>query len=202
MRTAARRESDFAVQLETGRALVRAQRYDEATSYLQRAKVLFPEYAGGNSPYWYLAIVYKEQGKPGRAADELAQLSSINAGHYRAYLERAELLEMLGEEEEAARALDRAQYVYPFDTDIHRRLAELYTDLESWPGAIRERKAVLALDPVDRAEAEYRLALAYYESGNVREARRAVLRALERAPNFEKALDLLLEVRSGRGEAK
>ena len=45
-------------------------------------------------------------------------------------------------------------------------------------------------------EAEYRLALAYLESGNVREARRAVLRALERAPNFEKALDLLLEVRS------
>ncbi len=43
-------------------------------------------------------------------------------------------------------------------------------------------------------------ALAYFESGNVREARRAVLRALERAPNFEKALDLLLEVRSQRGE--
>ncbi len=74
--------------------------------------------------------------------------------------------------------------------------------MESWPGAIRERKAVLALDPIDRAEAEYRLALAYFESGNVREARRAVLRALERAPNFEKALDLLLEVRSGRDGAK
>ena len=106
---------------------------------------------------------------------------------------------MLGEEEEEARALDRALYVYPFDTGIHRRLAELYSELKSWPAAIRERKAVLALDPVDRAEAEYRLALAYYESGNIREARSAVLRALERAPNFEKALDLLLEVRSGRG---
>ncbi len=61
---------------------------------------------------------------------------------------------------------------------------------------------MLALDPVDRAEAEYRLALAYFKSGNVREARRAVLRALERAPNFEKALDLLLEVRSGRGRGE
>ena len=200
MRAAARRESDFAVQLETGRALVRAHRYEEATSYLQRAKALFPEYAGGDSPYWYLAIVYREHGKLGHAADELAQLTSINAGHYRAYLERAELLGMLGEEEEEARALDRALYVYPFDTGIHRRLAELYSELKSWPAAIRERKAVLALDPVDRAEAEYRLALAYYELGNIREARSAVLRALERAPNFEKALDLLLEVRSGRGK--
>jgi Tfp pilus assembly protein PilF len=80
--------------------------------------------------------------------------------------------------------------------EIHGRLAELYRGLEVWPGAIRERKAVLALDPVDRAEAEYQLALAYFEAGNLREARRAVLRALERAPNFEKALDLLLEVRS------
>ncbi len=40
-------------------------------------------------------------------------------------MERAELLEMLGEEEAAARALHRAPNGYPFDTDIHNRHAEL-----------------------------------------------------------------------------
>ncbi len=102
----------------------------------------------------------------------------------------------MGQLAAAAAALDRAQYVYPFDMSVHGRLAELYRGLEAWPGAIRERKAVLALDPVDRAEAEYQLALAYFEAGDLREARRAVLRALERAPNFEKALELLLDIRS------
>jgi tetratricopeptide (TPR) repeat protein len=196
IRAASQREHDFPVQLETGRALVRAERYAEAVSYLQRAKELFPEYAGADSPYWYLAVAHHQQGDAQRAVGELAELTAINAGHYDAYLRQAELLEGMGQSEAAAAALDRAQYVYPFDMAIHGRLAELYRGLEAWPGAIRERKAVLALDPVDRAEAEYQLALAYFEAGNLREARRAVLRALERAPNFEKALDLLLEVRS------
>ncbi len=201
IRTASRRENDFPVQLATGQALVRAERYEEAISYLTRAKELFSEYAGGDSPYWFLAMAYKAEGLPERAAAELADLTAINAGHYFAYLERADLLEMLGNPAEAAVALDRAQYVYPFDMDIHRRLGDLYRGLGDWKRVIRERQAVLALDPVDRAEAEYQLALAYFESGDLRQARRAVLQALERAPNFEKALELLLEIRSRRSGA-
>ena len=106
------------------------------------------------------------------------------------------MLEAVGNPAGAAVALDRAQYVYPFDMDIHRRLGDLYEGLGEWPGVIRERQAVLALDPVDRAEAEYQLALAYFESGDLRQARRSILRALERAPNFEKALELLLGIRA------
>ena len=68
---------------------------------------------------------------------------------------------------------------------------------------MRERRAVLALRPVDRAEALYQLALAHYEADQMGAARRVLLRALEDAPHFEKAQDLLLEVReaSGRAEA-
>ena len=199
-RIAARRENDFPVQLETGRALVRAGAYRDAIPFLERAKELFPEYAGPDSPYWYLALAYKEQGALAAAAQQLADLTAINAGHYRAYLERADLLIELADSAGAAQALDRAQYVYPFDVGIHTRLAELYAGQQQWDGAIRERRAVLALDPVDRAEAEYQLAAAYAAAGDLRAARRAVLRALERAPNFEKALDLLLDIRSRRIE--
>ncbi len=78
--------------------------------------------------------------------------------------------------------------------EVHERLADLSTRLGDDAAAIRERQAVLALDPVDRAEALYQLALAYYESGEWADARRAVLRALEEAPNFERAQDLLLEI--------
>jgi tetratricopeptide (TPR) repeat protein len=196
LRAASRRDYDFPLQLEAGRALVRAERYTEAVPYLERAKDLFPEYAGADSPYWYLALLHEAQGNAQQAVDELAALTAINAGHYGAYLRQAELLEGMGRAAAAAAALDRAQYIYPFDMALHARLAELYRGLEAWPGAIRERQAVLALDPVDRAEAEYQLALAYFEAGDLREARRAVLRALERAPNFEKALELLLDIRS------
>jgi Tfp pilus assembly protein PilF len=62
----------------------------------------------------------------------------------------------------------------------------------------------VALNPVDRAEALYQLAQAYYDAGDAQAAKREVLRALEDAPNFEKAQELLLKLqqgsRSGRGE--
>ena len=62
---------------------------------------------------------------------------------------------------------------------------------------------MVALNPVDRAEALYQLAQAYYEAGDAPAAKREVLRALEDAPNFEKAQELLLKLqqgnRSGRG---
>jgi tetratricopeptide (TPR) repeat protein len=195
-RVADRREGDFPVQLETGRALLREGSYEEAIPYLQQAKALFSEYAGGDSPYWYLALAYKGLDRPEQMATELEALTAINAGHYNAYLEWAAALEELGDSTRAAAVLDRAMYVYPFDVDLHRRLAILHGNADQWEGAIRERRAVVALHPVDRAEAEYQVAWAYYQGGNLGEARHAVLRALELAPNFEKGLDLLLDIRS------
>jgi tetratricopeptide (TPR) repeat protein len=78
------------------------------------------------------------------------------------------------------------------------RLAGLYARLGDRRGAVRERAAVVALNPVDKAEALYQLALAYYQAGEAQSARREVLRALEDAPNFEKAQELLLRLQAGR----
>jgi cellulose synthase operon protein C len=60
---------------------------------------------------------------------------------------------------------------------------------------VRERRAILALDPVNRADAHYHLAVALLAAGDRAEARREVLRALEIAPNFADAQDLLLRLR-------
>jgi thioredoxin-like negative regulator of GroEL len=68
--------------------------------------------------------------------------------------------------------------------------------------AIRERRAVLALDPPDPLEARYQLARALAASGDVASARREVLAVLERAPSFEKGQALLLELRAAGGGAR
>ena len=65
-------------------------------------------------------------------------------------------------------------------------------------GVVRERQAIVALQPVDMAEARYQLALAFFENGDVASARREVVRALENAPNFAKAQELLLKLSEGR----
>ncbi len=168
---------------------------EAALTHLERAKSLFPEYAGPASPYWFLAETYRRLGESERAAAELEALTAINERHYSANLELAELRELAGDAAGAAAALERAIYVYPYEMALHERLAALYTRLGDGDRAIRERRAVLALDPVDRAEALYQLARAYFESGDLSAARSAVLRALEEAPSFEQAQVLLLEIR-------
>ncbi len=185
---------DFTVQLAVGQALVHRGRPQDAVPFLRRAKSLFPQYAGPGSPYWALAQIYMEVGAVREAADELRALTAINARHYDAFIELAGLLERLSDKNGAADALDRALYVYPHEMATHRRLAALSAELGNWERAVRERRAVVALDPVDQAEALYQLALAYLGAGDRVNARSTVLRALEHAPNFEQAQDLLLQL--------
>ena len=111
----------------------------------------------------------------------------------------AELLIELGDREGAVEALDRAVFIYPYDAELHHRLAELAAVLDRPALEVRERRAILALEPVDRAGALYRLAVAHRRAGDTAEAREAVLSALEIAPSFAEAQDLLLELAGGGG---
>ena len=133
-----------------------------------------------------------------RAADELSAMTQINARNYRAHVELADLRTQLSQQSEAADALDRAMFIDPSDAEIHQRLADLSTELGQWNRAVRERQAVIALDPVDLAQALYQLARTYFQAGDNESARRTVIRALERAPNYEEAQDLLLEIHNKR----
>jgi tetratricopeptide (TPR) repeat protein len=190
---------DFLAQLGYGHLLAEQGRHQEAVPYLERAKASFPEFAGAGSPYHYLAAIHRERGDLERAEAELAALTAINERDLEANLVLAEVREARGDPRGAAEALERIVYIYPYDPDLHVRLAELYRAAGDLAGAVRERRAVVALDPVDRVEALYRLGRAYYEAGDLTNARSAVLRALENAPLYEAAQNLLLEIHSRKG---
>ena len=190
--------SDFDAQRMAGMALFHHQRLAEALPYFERARALFPDYPGEDSPSWFLALIYKEQGKRRQAIDELVRLVSINDSHYRGQLELATLREAEGDLSGAAAALDRALYISPFEPVVHERLAALYTRLGDRAGVVRARRSLIALDPVDRPEALYQLALALVEAGDPAGARREVLRALELAPRFQRAQELLLRLHDAR----
>jgi len=93
---------------------------------------------------------------------------------------------------------DSAVYTWPFDPAQHERLAAGYAAAGDNDKVIRERRAVVALNPSDKAGAYYRLALAYRTAGQNDQARQSVLRALEVAPGYAEAQELLLRL-SERG---
>jgi tetratricopeptide (TPR) repeat protein len=197
MRASWERDS-YRLQMRAGQILLDKDENERAEAYLLRAIELIPEYAGDDSPYLQLASLYEQRGDLPAAVAMMKRMIDINSEHYHAHIKLAELLQQLDDKAGAADVLERANYIHPLAITLHQQLAGLYGDIGEWPKAARERQAVVALNPVDMAEARYQLANAYYQGSDLNAARYELLQALEIAPNFEQGLELLLEIRDRR----
>jgi tetratricopeptide (TPR) repeat protein len=154
----------------------------------------YPDYVEVGSVYELLADAYKAKGDKD---DERKQLEKYNdvGGRDPKLVERlATLEEEAGQPKKAAAALDRLNYIYPEDQELHRRLGDLWLAQNNVPGAIREYQALLALKPLDQATSHYQLAEAFWKANRPDQARDEVLLALEAAPGYKPAQKLLLEI--------
>jgi tetratricopeptide (TPR) repeat protein len=194
--------NDFGVLMLTGMGMLAHNQTDKAIPLLEKARDLFPEYGGDNSPYALLAAAYQKTGDQKKEIEALTKLTSLNETSEKGLERLADLLEKTGDAKGAADALDRAMFINPFDAAMHEHLARLASAAGDKATTIREREAIVALGPVDRAEAYYQLAQAQHDAGDDVHARKSVLRSLEEAPNFEKAQTLLLALVDARTKAQ
>ncbi|HUF67987.1 MAG TPA: tetratricopeptide repeat protein [Longimicrobiales bacterium] len=185
----------FPAAMARGRELAEEGNLEEAIEAFERAQSMFPEYAGPGSPYDELAKLHQERGDTAAAAAQLQALTAIDENRYGANIALADLLEGMGDAGQAVAALERVIYVSPYEKALHERMVRLYTQMDDRQGVVSARRALVALDPVDRSDALYQLALAYEAAGEPAAARREVVRALEIAPNFVGAQELLLRLR-------
>jgi len=186
--------NDFFSRLRRAAQLVEESNFDEAVAEAQAAKELFPLYTAQGDPYRLLAGVYEEQGEKEKAAAELMEWLEQKGRDPETFKKLGNLLHELGRTEEAIQTLEAALYVSMYDLEIHRWLGEWYFESSNPESAAREYRALLTLDPPDKAEAHYRLATAYQAMEDPQNARRQVLAALEIAPGFRDAQRLLLEL--------
>jgi tetratricopeptide (TPR) repeat protein len=186
--------NDFGVQLLAGAALLAHGETDKAIAALERARTIFPEYGGDDSPYALLSTAYEKKGDLQKQAEVLTKWMTLTETNAPALLKLAAVQEKLGNSKAAVDAIDRLMFVNPFDIATHQRLAVLAKASGDMRLAVREREAIVALNPVDRAAALYELAQAQHDAGDDVRARKTVLRALEDAPNYEKAQTLLLTI--------
>lgn len=172
----------------------RAKKYDDVIREGNIIRDWYPEYVEVGSVYELLADAYKAKGDK---ANERAQLERYNqvGGRDSGLVERLAKLEVeAGHPKDAAAALDRLNYIYPEDQDLHKQLGDLLMAQDDLPGAIREYKALLALKPLDQATSHYELAEAYRKANHLDQARDEVLLSLEAAPGYKPAQKLLLEI--------
>ncbi|MEO5569127.1 MAG: tetratricopeptide repeat protein [Gemmatimonadaceae bacterium] len=169
---------------------------DLALGLLEAARGLFPENTSADGPYLSLLKIY--QARPADSTKMLALLKEMvkyGITEYEPHLMLAGQLQARGDFAGAADALERAMYINPFDAAVHERMADLYARAGDKAKVVRERRALVGLNPVDKAGAWYRLALAQEAAGDARAAIAAVVRSLEDAPNFQLAQELLLKLK-------
>jgi Flp pilus assembly protein TadD len=82
----------------------------------------------------------------------------------------------------------------PFDADAHGLLGRRLLASGEARAAVIEFQAALALGPANRAEAHTDLAEALLKSGRNADARTHVMAALQEAPTYARAQDLLLSI--------
>ena len=183
--------------MAAGDSAARAGRAAPAIAAFSGAKALFPEHARGDSPYWRLAQLQLARGDTAQAITELRELTSRDGSFLPAQLLLGRLREQRGDVTGAAQALEQSVWIWPYDAAVHAKLAGFYEQTRDTRRAVRERRAVLALAPVDLADARFQLARALLAAGDRTAAKREVLQALEEAPTFAPAQELLLTLVDG-----
>jgi tetratricopeptide (TPR) repeat protein len=189
-----RTQDTFPLNLRAG-ALYQAEGdLKSAARHFKRAADLFPYYTGPGNAYESLADIYEKQGDTEAAAQALKLLVHLDENNLAALRRLAQLRLKQGDGARALEALRLSFYISPFDSGGHAQAGELLLAQADAASALREFQAALALQPPNQAEANYNVARAYYALGRTPDAKRAVLRALEDAPSYERAQELLLKI--------
>jgi tetratricopeptide (TPR) repeat protein len=167
---------------------------DEAVQKARSLIAYYPEYSGDQSPYELIAKVDLDGGNKVQAAQELEHLRDIGSTNPELLKSLAHLEQETGRTKQAITTLEKINYIYPEDEEVHRRLGSLLFDVGEIQPSIREFRASLALKPDDVAGSHYNLARALNAAHQTSEAKDQVLLALEAAPGFKPAQQLLLQL--------
>jgi cellulose synthase operon protein C len=193
---AADRAGSYRAQLALGAALAKAG--DKAAfEPLEKAAALVPMATGADSPHAIMGRLAEQLGDSARAIKEYRALLVHDHTAIDAARRLTELAAKSGDQTVLAFANERIVELDPFDAAAHSGLGRIALRARDATVAMREFKVALATGPADRATAHCDLAESYLLAGRAADAKREALAALEIAPSFERAQDLLLKAIDG-----
>ena len=167
---------------------------DDALREAQAVSGYYPDYVGGGSAYEVIANCLLTKNDKHGAMLELERYRDSGGENVELLKKLATLEQDAGSNKQAESTLTQLNYIYPEDGEIHRMLGTVFLNSGNASGAVREAQAALALHPADGADAHYRLALALQAAHRPDQAKDEVLLALEAAPGFKPAQQLLLQL--------
>ncbi len=191
-----RNPDNYAGLNEQAKQLLEEKKWAEAKAPLQKLIELYPEQSERGNAYAMLAHVHRELGEE---EAEIAMLNKVTERSSDA-VDAYERLMKIGVQHQDWRMVvtnaDRYAAVNPLSLEPHQAEAQAREALGEKPQAIAAYRTLLQLGPPDPAEAHFRLAKLLHATQDPG-ARHEVVLALEDAPRFRAALELLLEITEG-----
>jgi cellulose synthase operon protein C len=141
-----------------------------------------------------LAKAYKQTNKPDLMLEALLQYRAGGGWEPEALRTLGDELRKRNRIGEALEVMTSLNYGDPLQSETHLQLADALLAAQRPQEAVREYRALLALDTHDKATAHFGVARSLRDMGDKPGSRRSVLEALEAAPNYKPAQKLLLEI--------
>ncbi|HEY8519795.1 MAG TPA: tetratricopeptide repeat protein [Gammaproteobacteria bacterium] len=170
------------------------RRWEDALRAADEALALFPDYVDEGSAYLIKARANIELGRSAQATAALAEYRRRGGHDPEALMRLADALRAGEDRAEAVAVLEDLLLVAPLDQDLHAKLGDWLLEDGDAERAAREYRTLLAMEPHDQAAAHFRLARAYHAMNDLDRTREHLLYALEIAPHYREAQDLLLEI--------
>jgi tetratricopeptide (TPR) repeat protein len=193
---AAAKPENYIAQLALGQALAAA---GDPSGYapLQRASVLVPTAIGPESPHALMAGLAEKLNDRPRAIKEYEAVLASDHTNVEAARKMSALAEAAGDERALTVALTRVVSLDPFDAAAHTGWGRAALKRRELVIATREFRAALQIGVTDKAAAHCDLGESYLLAGRKADAKKEALAALEIAPSFERAQELLLNAVGG-----
>ncbi len=184
---------DFQAHLQLGIVLFKEENFAEARLHLEEAHELLPSYAGYPSPPLVLSQIYEQEGNVEAQLEQLKILLDNQQHDYGSAMILAQAALEAADVEGASYYIDRALQIDPYRIDVHQLKADYAGLIDDSALAVTEYEVLAKLDITDPVEAQTNLAEAYLNNGQLDDAKRNVLSALEIAPSYQRAQQILLQ---------
>ncbi|MEO8466551.1 MAG: tetratricopeptide repeat protein [Gammaproteobacteria bacterium] len=178
---------------ETGEA-VRAKDWRVVAARSAEAIELFPDFVDQGSPYIAKARAHKELKETALMTSTLLEYRKRGGYDPDTLLLLAKSLTDSNRRDDSIGVLQDVLMVAPLRAEVHSQLGDQLFAAGRAADAVTEYKALVAMAPQDMADAHYRLAKAYLAASDRASSREHLLYALEIAPHYREAQQLLLEV--------
>jgi tetratricopeptide (TPR) repeat protein len=191
--------NNYHLQLRKARELMAAKHWSEAKPVLEALVKSYHGESRADNPLWLLAVTERNLKETDAELATLQKFAAQESDFVELFTRLIEISEARSDWAGVTNYTEHLMAINPLISLPYRAAARANVALGKNDRAIAAYRGLILLDPTDPVEVHYQLARLLHARGDAEsEARRQVLQALEDAPRFRDAQQLLLEIKTGK----